>query len=162
MPVRRTLFLEPSGKREIQIAVRIRVPGGDPRRALNLLADQDHDGKLDPAEIERVRAMLAARALDGVKLFAGTATITVARLESKAEVEGTEGPIEVMLHGVGALPEAPRPLRLSVTTRAGGEEIHLVLLRGTRPVIDASRGEVVRGALQTTLGLGDRVSWRIE
>src|SRR3989442_1647655 len=93
LTIKRTLFLEHAKGGDLHILVELRVPSGDSRRALAQLADADHDGKLDAAEEKNMRRLLAVRALDGIKILAGTSTIAIDNLETKLKVDGQEGPV---------------------------------------------------------------------
>jgi hypothetical protein len=152
--VRRALFLETAGKNELHVVLAIRIPGGERRRAFDLYADANHDGRYSEEERAQVRSMLAARALDGLSIRSATAAIALAGLEIKDKIEAEEGTIEVMLHATATF----RGTELSVSTSNIGDPLDLLVLRGSRPVLKATRGKVENGGVKTALGLGDRVT----
>ncbi|MCK6549810.1 hypothetical protein L6R52_28495 [Myxococcota bacterium] len=156
--VKRLVMVEPSGPRELQVIVALRVPAGRARKAIELLADVNRDGQLQPNERAEVESVLVARALDGLVLHAGTSTLTLAR--TSAKLKTATGPLELMILGVATLPSASTT-DLALTTGTVGDPVDLVVLAGTRPVTSATRGAPTDGALKATLGLGDRVAWKI-
>jgi hypothetical protein len=157
MSVRRALFLETAGARELHIVVAIRIPSGEARRAFDVIADSNHDGRYSEEERAQVRSILASRMLDGLLIRTATSALELAGIEIKEKIEPGEGPVEVMLHATAVLfgPE------LSVTTTNVGDPLDLVVLRGSRPVVETSRGKVENGSVKTEMGLGDRVRLRV-
>lgn len=156
--VRRLVMVEPSGPQVLQVIVALRVPAGRARKAIELLADHDRDGRLAPKERAEVESVLVSRALDGLVLHAGTSTLTLARTSAKLKTD--DGPLELMILGVATLPDASA-VELALSTGAVGDPVDLVVLAGTRPVTSASRGTPGAGGLKATLGVGDRVSWKL-
>jgi hypothetical protein len=136
--VTRTLMLEPAGD-ELHVVVHVSVTGEARKRSLMIL------------DAEARRALLIQRALDGVRLLAGTATVAVTNVEVKTK---QEGPIELMLHGTARI----RGGDVSVVTATDADPIDLVVLPGNRPVVRATRG-AKSGGLKTRMGAGDRVEW---
>lgn len=152
--MRRAVFLESAGARELHVLVGLRVPEGDARRSLEVLADRDLDGALSGPELRRVEQVLATRALDGLVLRAGTSTLALSGVEVKLKRE-PRGPVEVMLHAVASLP--PAPVRLVVSTGPGGDPVDLVVVPGSRPIRAATSGDRSGGGLKVTLLRNDRV-----
>jgi hypothetical protein len=148
------MYLEHSGARDLQVLVELRVPSGDSRRALAQLADANHDGKIDDAEQKHMRRLLALRALDGVSIAAGTATVSIENVETKLRVDGELGPVDLAAHGVARLPMRARAL--TVTTSATGDPLDLVVLPGNRPPVETDRGTLQAGRMKASLGIGDR------
>jgi hypothetical protein len=134
----RTLMIEPAGD-VLHVVVHVSVTGEERKRALMML---------DPKVRE---SSLARRALDGVRLFAGTASIALDGAEVKTKVGGA---IEVMIHGTARAAGG----ELSVETAEDADPIDLVVLPGNRPVVRATRG-AKSGGLKAKLGAGDRIRW---
>jgi hypothetical protein len=148
--VQRVLHLEPAGA-ELHLLVHLKVPSGEAARAVWLLARGDR------AEIERA---LVARALDGVVLAVGGATVAIARPEVKLRADRPGEPIELMLHGTVPLGSP----RLALEQRTTADPLEVLLLPGTRPVCAATRGRwkpKERVHALTLLGPNDRVAWAL-
>jgi hypothetical protein len=157
--VARSIKLEPT-RDALYVWVALEVPAGRGKDTLVALADTRHDGTLDAAEHKQLERTLAVRALDGVALWVDGATraLDAAELKLSAPMAG-DAPLQLVI--LGHVPLGPAPARVGVTTVTVGDPIELGVLPGERPVLSASRGTVVRGALDTVLGTPDRVSWRI-
>jgi hypothetical protein len=159
--VQRTLYIEPSGARDLQIVLKLHVPNGDSRKSVEVMADADHDGHVNEGEMKALRRTLALRALDGLKLVAGTTTLAVDNVETKIRFDRQDGPVDLMLHAVARLP-SEEALAIDVSTSPGADELELIVLAGTRPALATDRGSVDRGGFHAKLGQGDRVTWRID
>lgn len=144
----RTLMLEPAGE-VLHVVVHAKVTGEDRRRSLGLL------------DATTRRSLLVERALEGVRLFAGTTSVSVENVEVKTELEGR---LEVMVHGTARIGAGVRAGQtagdVSVETAVNADPIDLVVLPGNRPVVRASRG-AKSGGLRTRMGPGDRVRWQM-
>jgi hypothetical protein len=160
LPVRRELLIEP-GARQLDVVASINVPAGSPRTAALTVVDLDHDGKLDHREEEQLRALLIDRALDGVRLLVGNATVALSGVESKLRtpIDPAE-PLVLMLHGTVPLTDAGA-LRLVIKNEPFGDPVALTLLPGARALRGVSRGTLNRGKLELELALGDRLSFSI-
>jgi hypothetical protein len=161
LEIKRTLVLEPSGEHDLQILIALRVPSGAPRKTLSVLADQNHDGRVDDREEKAMRRLLAIRALDGIRLLAGTSSVAIDNMETKLKVDGGEGPVDLAVHGVAHLPAQPGDVALTVATAVVGDPLDLVVLPGNRPVMGSDRGQARDGGLKVTLGQGDRARIRL-
>jgi hypothetical protein len=150
--IKRTLMLEPSGAHDLQILVMLEVPSGPPRKALAELADANHDGSIDAGEERHMRQLLAVRALDGIRIVAGTSTLAIDNVETKLKIGRSDAPVVLAVHGVAALPG----LTLSITTALEGDPLDLEVLPGNRPVSWTERGTIKGGGFKASLGLGDR------
>ena len=159
--VKRAILIEPAAGARLEVVFTITVPGGKARGALVLLADRDRDGKLTPGEETNLRAQLTTRALDGVRLQVGSATVALADVSTKLRVDpDPSGPLVLMLHGVAPLP--PSVERVQISTADSGDPAELRVLAGARPVATTSRGKLVSGGFATTLAPSDAVWWTIK
>lgn len=154
--VRRAVMLERSGARELHVIVALKIPSGDKRRALDVVFDADHDGRYDAAERTALRRLLTGRALDGLSVATGTSALALEGVETSERIDGADGPIEVMVHGLIVHP-FQGGTRITVRTGTLGDPVDLVVLPGSQPVASASRGTPQKGGLKTELGLGDKV-----
>ncbi len=134
----RTLMIEPAGE-IAHVILHVQVTGEERKRSLLLM------------ERKQVEAVLAQRALDGVRLLTGTATIAMEGVELKTRLDGV---VEMMIHGTFRL----RGPELAVETAADADPIDLVVLPGDRPVGRATRG-ATGGGLKAKMGAGDRIRW---
>lgn len=132
------------------------VPTARSKSTLVALADLDHDGKLSAAEEAGLRTLLVERALDGVALHVGTATVALAGVEVKLKVKS----MELMLHGVATLPKGP--VKLGVTTATGGDPLVVRVLHGSRPPREPSRGTPTAAGFKAELTENDGVWWKLE
>lgn len=148
--VTRTLMVEPSGDR-LHVVVHVKVSGTDRRRVMFGILDGNRDGRLDGRERKRFEAMMLERGLEGLRLYAGTATVALEGVQVKSKVEES---FEVMVHGT-----APAGDRVAVETSPTAEPLDLVVLPGTRPPVSPSRGRVRGGTLKVRVGSGDKVAW---
>lgn len=160
LAVKRTLLIEPEGGRGLHVLLALHVPGGRPRRGLSLLFDTNHDGRISGLESDALRSTLTRRALDGLVLCSGTGTVAFGGLAVKDRIQEGDGPIDLVIHGVAELPAGPDRHALSLTTALAGDPLDVVVLPGTRPVVEASSGRLERGQLKIALRPGDFVSWR--
>jgi hypothetical protein len=159
LEVQRTVYLEPAASHDLQIVIKLHVPSGDPRRTIDVLADANHDGHVSDQEMTALRRTLAIRALDGIRILADTSTLSADNVETKIRFDGADGAVDLMVHAAARLPERDRAVRLAVTTTLDADPLELVVLSGTRPVIESDRGRVVNGAFTARVGKGDRVIW---
>lgn len=159
--VRRALFLETAESRDLHVVVAIRIPSGQARIAFNLLADGDRDGRYSESERLHVREILSARALDGLTIHTGTTALALGGMEVKEKIEPGDGPVEVMVHAKASIPAAPGT-ELRVTTSGIGDPLDLMVLSGSRPVVETSRGKIEGGGFKVELGQRDQVRFRIQ
>ena len=159
--VERSLFLEPSGPRRIEVLLTLRVPGRSRRIALDALADRNHDGRYDPAETRVLERYLLERALDGLAIRSGTTALTLEGLEAKTRVDPGAGPVTLMLHA-----RLERPVGVSgplvVSTGPIGDHLDLTVLSRGRALSAPSRGRLTRTGLAVRLGHGEEVSFDLE
>jgi len=154
--VTRSIAIEPAGD-HLQILISLRVPSGKQKIAAIVSAQLTHDGKLDPAERQALEAQLARRAIVGLALTVGSATVALAGAELKLRVpDEDDRPIDLVILGRAPLGSG----RLALANVAG-DPVDLRVLAGSRPVSTTSRGKVVHGGLTTVLGVPDRVAWTL-
>ena len=134
----RSLSLEPAGA-EVHVLVHASLTGDDRKEIWLRMDTKTRD------------SIFVERALAGVKLLAGSEAVALENIEVKVKVDG---PIEVMIHAVARIPGGD----VSVETAADAEPIDLVVLRGNRPVLRATRG-AKSGGIQAKMGAGDRIRW---
>lgn len=134
----RTLMFEPAGE-VLHVIVHVKITGEERQQALRML------------KTKALEQVLVQRALDGVRLFAGTSSVAIEGVEVKTKVKA---PIELMIHGTARTLGA----ELAVETAADADSIDLVVLPGDRPVLRATRG-AKSGGLKAKLGSGDRIQW---
>jgi hypothetical protein len=132
----RTLMLEPAGD-ALHVVVHVSITG-EAKRSLSMLTPKKRE------------SVLLQRALDGVRLFAGSSTVAIEGVEVKAK------DAELMIHGTARVPGG----EVAVETAANADPIDLVVLPGNRPVVKASRG-AKSGGLSAKMGPGDRVRWQM-
>jgi hypothetical protein len=134
----RTLMIEPADG-VLHVIVHVKVTGEERQRMLSMLKQK------------ALESVLVQRALDGVRLYAGTSSVAI----EGAEIKSKAGPpIELMIHGTAR----PKNAELAVETAADADSIDLVVLPGDRPVLRATRGAKT-GGLKARLGSGDRIEW---
>jgi hypothetical protein len=151
LPVQRALYLEPAGD-TLHVASAITVPGGAARAALTALAKGESE----------LKGILIRRALDGVRLASGTSTLTLSGVESKLRAPDSPAePLELMLHGTAPLPRDAARVVLRVSTEPFGDPLLLVVLPGTRPVEQTSRGRLKGGGFKAELTVADEVRWTL-
>ena len=138
--VERSLMLE-AWPDKLHVAAAIRVPSGEGQAVLRLLAP----------DAKAREALLATRALDGLRLAVGTATVTLSEVKMRLN-EVPEGPLELMLLGWVALP--PQAVTVNLTTTASSEPLEVRVLDGRRRFETRSR--------RARLGRQDRLRVRYE
>jgi hypothetical protein len=146
--VTRTVMAEAWDGGVLHLVVALKVPSGKPRQGLSLIRRD----QLEP--------VLSARALDGLVLLAGTATVALESLEFKLRLEPDAAkPVELMIHGTTRIPAGV--VDLALRTGSAGDPLTLRVLPGRRAVEWASRGRVKSGGFAAELGPADEVRWRI-
>lgn len=153
--VKRSLAVEVHGD-TVHVLAHLEVTGKKRREGLLLLADQNRDGRLSKAERTKLETKLAVRALSGVRLLAGTATVSLDGVRAALKTDGNE-PEAVMV--IGQAPIPPRTERLTLVTHEAKDGLILMVRPGTRSPVRASRGRVEKRSLRVQVGEYDRISW---
>ncbi len=136
--------------------VHLRVTGDDKRRALFVLADHDHNGRLDAHEQTGLQTQLVTRALFGIRLLVESSTVTLEGVQARLQASA-DGPIEVMVHGTTRF--SPEDDTVRITTIAGAERLAVRAVPGKRRLISASRGRPSRrGIYEAEMGSKDALS----
>jgi hypothetical protein len=159
--VLRRLVIEPWSGGRLEVLASITVPPGPGRAALLALGDANHDGKIADREKKTLEDHLATRALDGVRLMAGSSTLALEAAEVKLSVPADpKAIVELLIHGSASLPKDIE--NLSVRTGREGDPLELFVVAGKRPVRKVSRGVVQGGSFRASLGPLDEVRWTMD
>ena len=157
--VRRTVMCE-AWASTLHVVAKLKVPSGKPKQALLQLADTDLDGRLSKMERLVLENRLIARALDGVKLHVGTATVALDDVKTKLKIDrASDGPVELMLLGQASLPKGS--VELGISTGQVGDPLEVRVLPGKRAPTKSIRGPIRRGTLTIELLRGDEVRWTL-
>lgn len=155
----RSLNLEVTDS-QLVVLVHLKITGERQRQALQVVADANRDGQLSQAERDTLRDSLASRALSGLKLQVGSSTVTLSQAQSRLQMN-TDGPVEVMVHGVAPFGTADFQVTLRTTARAEGLAVRTV--PGPRKLKSASRGRPARSGLyEAQMGPGDELKLTFE
>jgi len=153
--VTRAVAIEAAGD-HLEVLVSLRIPAGPQREMILAGIDVRHDG-LDASETRALEKALATRALNGLALMVGTATVTLQGADLKMRfLPSAKEPIDLVILGRAPLSSASLSLAVKV-----GDGVDLSVLAGTRAVVKVSRGTIARGGVKTVLGAPDRVSWEL-
>ena len=147
--VQRELLVEAWDDGTLHVAARIEIPSGKAKVALKLAAPS-------AGQIER---LLARRALHGVTLLVGTASVSLGGVQTKLDLGDDESATRLMLHGTAPIPAT----KVAITVRLGrgAEHLKVRVLPGKRPPSAPSRGEQTRSGIEARLHRGQRLTWRL-
>lgn len=148
----RNLYLEPTAD-HVVVLVHLKIGGAAQRRAITVLADQDRDRRVSASERTELERLLAVRALDGLRLGVGTATVSLANVQAKLQTP-PDGPVEVMVHARIDRPDGA----LRLTTARLGDPLTVHLVAGVGKAEARRRGRRLRGPMP--MADGDRIDVR--
>ena len=145
----RELLVEAWDDGTLHVAARVEIPSGTAKTALKLAAPS-------AAQIER---LLTRRALHGVTLMVGTASVSLGAVQAKLDLGDDESATRLMLHGTVPIPAT----QVAVTVRLDRSSEHLKVrvLPGKRPPTAPSRGKRTRSGIEARLHRGQRLTWRL-
>lgn len=145
---------------QLHVVAKLKVPSGMAKKALLRLADSDLNGRLSAEERALMKSRLVARALSGLKLHVGSATVALDGVQTKLKVDASpKGPVTLMLHGRVALPRTEVAVGLS--TGQVGDPLKVQVLAGKRPALRSNRAPIIGGGFTVELLHGDQVRWTL-
>jgi hypothetical protein len=147
--VQRELLVEAWDDGTLHIAARIEVPSGEAKIALKLAAP-------GPAQIKR---LLKRRALHGVTLLVGTASVALGSVEAKLDLGDDQTATRLMLHGTATIPATQ--VAITVRLDPGAEHLKVRVLPGKRAPTHPSRGKQTRAGVRANLHQGQHLTWQL-
>ena len=152
------MLFEAVGTSELHVLVHIEIPHGRPATALELSFDLDRNGRLDPNEEAQLSKHLTARAQHGVSLLVDTRPVRL--MDAKSEMKrGPKGGFELMVYGKLDVGSGRTVVR--VHSEATAEPTELVLLGGTRPVLEGFGRPQSDGSFRANLPPASKLSFEL-